>query len=114
MRTTPFFMTLFLASCSPSEDSPSGFTDRTGIPLCKEAHVKRTNSNDPARTSGFTEVYLFRVEMSDQCAEDFWRELQVASNEKCKVRDSCHVMSRRGASIGAKKMTGYYEIVSVD
>lgn len=101
------------AACGLARDTPEGFTASTGIPLCKEARVERTNKDDPARSSGFTEVYLFRVEMSDRCAADFRQELERASGERCEVKDSCHVITREGLTIGATKSGGAYEIVAV-
>ncbi|MFL6843601.1 MAG: hypothetical protein ACJ8ER_01830 [Allosphingosinicella sp.] len=104
---------IMLSSCAPPSNTPEGFTAKTDIALCKEAHVTDVNKNDPSRRSGlFTETYLVRVKMSEKCAQDFFRDLERSSGERCQNRDSCQVLSRRGPSITAAKVgSGEYEIV---
>jgi hypothetical protein len=103
---------LALSSCAPPSNTPEGFTAKTGIALCKEAHVTDVNKNEPSRRSGFTEVYLVRVKMSEKCAKDFFRDLERSSGRRCQNPDSCQVLSQRGPSITAVKIAnGEYEIV---
>lgn len=106
------FAVIGLSSCAPPSNTPEGFTAKTGIALCKEAQVRDVNKNDPSRRSGFIEVYLVRVNMSETCARDFFRDLERSSGRRCQNLDSCQVLSKRGPSIGAAKVAeGEYEIV---
>jgi hypothetical protein len=103
-----------LSSCAPPSNTPDGFTAKTDIALCKEAQVVHVNKNDPKRVSGFVEVYNARVKMSDECAQDFFRDLERSSGRRCRRPDSCQVMSRRGPSITAAKIGNHeYQIVWV-
>lgn len=101
-----------LSACASPSNTPEGFTARTGIALCKEARVRDVNKDDPSRRSGFVEIYLVRVNMSETCTRDFFRDLERSSGRRCQNRDSCQVVSKRGPSIGAAKVAeGEYEIV---
>lgn len=104
-------LTAGLSSCAPSSNTPEGFTAKTDIPLCKEAHVTHVNRDDPTRVSGFIEFYEVRVKMSEKCAEDFFRDFERSSGKPCPSHDSCHVLSRRGPSIGISRKNGDYEIL---
>lgn len=103
---------LMLPSCAPSSSTPEGFTTKTDIALCKEARVTDVNKDEPSRHSGFTEVYLVRVKMSEKCAKDFFRDLERSSGRRCQNPDSCQVLSQRGPSITAAKVAeDEYEVV---
>lgn len=99
-----------LSSCAPPSNTPEGFTAKTDIPLCKEARVVHVNKDDPARSSGFTEIYQARVKMSDKCAEQFYGDLEQSTGSRCPSQGACQMLSRRGPSISVAKINGEYEI----
>ncbi|MEA3010835.1 MAG: hypothetical protein QOJ91_2527 [Sphingomonadales bacterium] len=109
--TIAFALAAFgLSSCAPPSNTPEGFTAKTDIPLCKEARVVHVNKNDPARTSGFVEVYQARVKMSERCAKDFYRDLERSTGTRCPPQGNCQMLSRRGPSITVVRLDGEYEI----
>lgn len=109
-RTIAFALAVFGLSSCTSSDTPEGFTARTDIPLCKEARVVHVNKDDPTRRSGFVEVYQARVKMSEQCAKDFYRDLERSTGSRCPPQGNCQMLSRQGPSITVVRLKDEYEI----
>jgi hypothetical protein len=99
--------------CGPPSNTPAGFTAKTHIPLCGQAHVEHVNRKDPSRIVGREEVYLVRVTMPDRCWKQLRDDLEHASGQSCEVPNACSVIARGFSITAVKTADRVYSIVSV-